>query len=72
MVVFHSDARSASIVSCTGNKGLEEGRSAEQLTKNFETFEGGYLNCAGCKICKQGVVVNKAARWVKHAVVLWW
>jgi len=69
VVVFHSDARSVRIVSCAGNKGLEEGRSAEELTQNFETFEGGYLNRADCTVCKPDVVVNKAARWVKHAVV---
>jgi len=34
VVVFHSDVRSVRIVSCAGNKGLEEGRTAEERVQN--------------------------------------
>ena len=40
MVVFHSDARSVRIVSCAGNKGLEEERTAEELPKILKHLRG--------------------------------
>ena len=45
MVVFRSDARSVRIVSCAGNKGLEEGRTTLELRRLLRHLRGIFEPC---------------------------